>query len=138
MAASPRAAAHKPRRVARRSSGVQRACQIPPPPTISSPPSTPSLPAPQLAAGISTDVTNVTRPVPVVTDAAGTPLANCKSVAANLNHTLFLTTDGSIYAAGRNGCESARADALALDRGRPHVPPCTHPHRCFLCLQMHA
>jgi alpha-tubulin suppressor-like RCC1 family protein len=46
--------------------------------------------------------------VPVVTDAAGTtPLANCKSVAANLNHTLFLTTDGSIYAAGRNGCESA-------------------------------
>jgi hypothetical protein len=27
------------------------------------------------------------------------------SVAANVNHTMFLTTAGDIYGAGRNGCE---------------------------------
>ena len=60
----------------------------------------------QVAAGISTATTNVTRPTYVMTDAAGTaPLANCKTVAADLNHTMFLTTTGDIYAAGRNGCE---------------------------------
>jgi peptidoglycan hydrolase-like protein with peptidoglycan-binding domain len=59
----------------------------------------------QVAAGIPVTTTNVTRPTFVMTDAAGTArLANCKSVAANLNHTLFLTTTGDIYAAGRNGC----------------------------------
>jgi hypothetical protein len=63
-------------------------------------------PPPQLGAAVPLSTKAVTRPTYVVTDAAGTTrLANCKAVAANLNHTLFLTSDGAVYAAGRNGCE---------------------------------
>jgi hypothetical protein len=68
----------------------------------------------QLGAAVPLTTTFVSRPTYVVTDAAGSArLANCKAVAANLNHTLFLTADGSVFAAGRNGCEHS---AAALER----------------------
>lgn len=78
--------------------------------------SPPLLSAPQLAAAVPLTTTSVNRPVAVVTDAAGaTPMTNCRAIAANLNHTVFLTADGSVHTAGRNGCERS-----------PHRCACAH------------
>jgi hypothetical protein len=71
-------------------------------------PADPPLPAPQLGANLPVTTTSVTRPTYVVTDTSGTRLSNCRAIAANANHTLFLTTEG-VFTAGRNGCEHSAA-----------------------------
>ena len=70
--------------------------------------------APQLAVAIPLTTTTVRRPAYVMTDAASTTrLTNCKFVSASGNTTLFLTTTGDIYAAGRNACEPTLAACFA-------------------------
>ncbi|GBG00561.1 hypothetical protein Rsub_13351 [Raphidocelis subcapitata] len=77
----------------------------------------------QVAAAIPTTTTRVARAAYVVTNAAGsTRLAGCKSVAANLNHTMFLTSTGDIYGAGRNGYSELGLGTAAVTNYAAQVP----------------
>ncbi|GBF94290.1 hypothetical protein Rsub_06912 [Raphidocelis subcapitata] len=76
-----------------------------------------------LAVAIALTTTTVRRPAYVKTDAAGaTRLTNCKFVSASGNTTLFLTTTGDIYAAGRNAFFELGLGTTTLTNWAAQVP----------------
>ncbi|GBF94287.1 hypothetical protein Rsub_06909 [Raphidocelis subcapitata] len=76
-----------------------------------------------LAVAIPLTTTTVRRPAYVMTDAAGTTrLTNCKFVSASGNTTLFLTTTGDVYAAGRNAYSELGLGTTTLTNWAAQVP----------------
>ncbi|GBG00654.1 hypothetical protein Rsub_13383 [Raphidocelis subcapitata] len=76
-----------------------------------------------LAVAIPLTTTTVRRPAYVMTDPAGTTrLTNCKFVSASGNTTLFLTTTGDVYAAGRNAYSELGLGTTTLTNWAAQVP----------------